>query len=248
MKKTILIFLLVPFLVNGIAQAATDEKTEFVFLAGGSATGKTTLAQALATKLGDTRALIIHLDEYLDKRVQPKEHFIDGIPNFDNPSMVNWDLLNTHLCQLKNKESIEMPIYSFSEWMPIGVKKVEWRPIVIIEGIYATHDALDEIDGLRIFLQVNEELRYQRRIERDLRERNYTLEFINKIFFEMAIPNEKIFLDPTVIKANIFIENLNGDLDFNIVLEHVAQILESDRSNEVLIINDNCLVEDLSCI
>ena len=64
----------------------------------------------------------------------------------------------------------------------------------------------------------------------------------------MAIPNEKIFLDPTVIKANIFIENLNGDLDFNIVLEHVAQILESDRSNEVLIINDNCLVEDLSCI
>lgn len=128
--------------------------------------------------------------------------------------------------------------------MPVGVKNEQWKRIVIIEGIYATQDALDEIEGLRIFLQSSEEYRYKRRLERDLKEREYTEDFINKVFFEMALPYEKIFLNPTIEKADILIENLDGDLDLDKVSEYVVQLLRWTPKNKTLVnIINNCLLE-----
>lgn len=115
MKKYFVLFFIGLIFNQGITLENQDQKTEFIFIAGGSASGKTTFAKALANKIGNEDILIIHIDEYLDMRVQPHEDFIDAIPNFDNPSMVNWDLLITHLSDLKNHKSIERPIYSFSE-------------------------------------------------------------------------------------------------------------------------------------
>lgn len=182
----------------------------FIFIVGGSASGKTTLAKSLVEKFGYTQALYISLDEYLDKRVQPKEDFIDDIPNFDNPSMIHWAFLLENIALLQNGLPIPSPIYDFALWMPKGFRQLEWRPVIIIEGIHATQKELDLVPGLRIFIDVNQDKRYQRRVIRDAKERNYPLELINKTFFQMAVPSQKQFLDPTLHKVHLIINNLEG--------------------------------------
>ena len=225
--------------------AEPREQTHFIFITGGSSSGKTTFARYCAERFGESKTLVIHLDEYLDKRVQSPDEYIDGIPNFDNPSMVNWDLLLLHLKQLNDKESIEKPRYSFSEWMPVGQETLSWKPIVIVEGIHALQAPLDSIKGLRIYLHCDEKIRYDRRLVRDQLERGYSIDLIHKTFFEMALPYEKIFLIPTKAKADIYIENLKCNLDLKKAAEYVWKAFET---NQIPIrIVDNDLITESTC-
>lgn len=202
------------------------KEPRFIFIAGGSASGKTTLAKTLVSKLGTHQASYISLDDYLDKRIQPEIDYIDGIPNFDNPSMINWNLLIENISDLQNGKSINIPIYDFSSWIPVAFKHLDWKPIIIIEGIHATQDQLDSFPGLRVFIDVDRDLRYQRRLVRDVNERNYSTEMSKKIFLDIAVPNQKIFLDPTSYKANIMIKNFDGEEDLEIASTYVIDILE----------------------
>lgn len=199
---------------------------KFIFITGGSASGKTTFARLLVKELGDDQAFYLSLDDYLDKRVQPESDFVQGIPNFDNPSMINWQLFLEHLAHLQKGLSIASPVYDFSTWGPVGTRQTAWRPVVIVEGIHATQDPIDSVEGLRIFIDVSEALRYQRRIIRDIKERNYSLDLIKEIFFKMAVPYQKIFLDPTRDKANIIIEDLDGKDYLKKAVEYVVQVLK----------------------
>lgn len=210
-----------------LAVACLSAEPYFIFISGGSASGKTTLAQALVKRFGEERAFAISLDEYLDKRVQPKEDFIDGIPNFDHPSMTNWKLVKKNISLLQRKGAIFTPNYDFQTWMPSGFRKLDWKPIVIIEGIHATNDQLDSIPGLRIFFVIPQEIRYQRRLKRDVEERNYSVEMINKIFYKMAVPYQKIFTDPTQHKAHILIEHH----DCKHTVDQIAQVFEENKDS-----------------
>ncbi|MBA3602722.1 MAG: AAA family ATPase [Parachlamydiaceae bacterium] len=205
---------------------------KFIFITGGSASGKTTFAKALVNKLGEDQGFYLSLDEYLDKRVQPESDFIEGIPNFDNPSMINWKLLKENLNDLQSGLPIEGPVYDFSSWMPVAVRLLAWKPVVIIEGIHSTQDNVDMIDGMRIFLDVNQDLRYKRRVFRDVKERNYTLEMIEKTFFKMAVPFQKIFLEPTRHKANIIIHSLDGEDYLEKAITYVINTLKSVKPAE----------------
>lgn len=203
---------------------------DFIFITGGSGAGKTTFARALINELGQNQAFQISLDDYLDKRVQPQRDFIGEMPNFDHPSMINWQLVLQHIAYLQDGLSIEMPLYDFALWMPVGFKQVDWKPIIVMEGIHAMQDELDPIPGLRIFLDVTEELRYQRRLYRDVLERGYTAEMVEKIFFTMAAPYQKIFLDPTRSKANIVIEELDNQDYLEKAAFYVLEIFKKYRS------------------
>lgn len=204
-------------------------ETQFIFIAGGSASGKTTLSETLVAKLGKDQALLISVDNYLDKRIQPKEDYIGDVPNFDNPSMVNWTALNNDLKELQKGQDIKVPIYDFASWMPVGFNEQPWKKNVIVEGIHASQDALDSFSGLRIFLDVKEELRYQRRIHRDLKERNYPLEIIEKTFYEMSVPYQKIYLDPTKHKANLLVENFDRMEHLPVLADYIITNLEGFR-------------------
>lgn len=214
------------FLIAFLSSSYQKTDPHFIFIAGGSASGKTTLARTLVSMLGEDQALYLSLDEYLDKRVQPQSDFIEGIPNFDNPSMTNWKLLMENINSLREGFSIDTPIYDFSSWIPVGFRRVPWKPIVVIEGIHATQNELDSIPGLRIFIDVHKDLRYQRRLERDVRERNYPVDLIEKIFCNFTLPYESIFLEPTRSKADMIIENLDGE---DSLKETAACILENSN-------------------
>lgn len=248
-KKMQLNFCLIYFVILMLTigtNSAFANAPYFIFIAGGSAAGKTTFARHLVNKLGEEKALYISLDEYLDKRVQEESHYIDGIPNFDNPSMINWKLLLKNISALQKGLSIDTPVYDFSLWMPVAFRKLQWKPVVIIEGIHATQNPLDEILGLRIFLDVDSELRYQRRLARDVAERNYSLEMIKKIFFNMAIPFEKTFLVPTMHKANILFTNLDGEDYLKKALEYTVEIFETYKTVGYETIKRNISYEELN--
>lgn len=195
----------------------------FILISGGSASGKTTFAKKLVDHFGQERAAAISLDSYLDKRIQPQSHFIEGIPNFDNPSMINWSLLLEHMHALLEGRSIETPVYDFHAWMPTATAHFPWKSIVILEGIHVFQPQLDSIPGLRIYLDVDRSTRYARRVFRDTHERHYPLDLIHHTFFKMALPSEKLYLVPAVHKAHLIFKNL---FDSEAALAKVTQHLE----------------------
>lgn len=204
--------------------SSIEAEPYFIFVGGGTASGKTTFSKALTKRFGNDQTLIISLDHYLDKEVQPQEDFIDGVPNFDNPSMINWNFLLTNLTLLQHQQEIQSPIYDFFVWRPVDFQQTPYKPIIIIEGIFATQKELDIIPGLRIFLSMDEEKRHERRVVRDVTERHYTQELSEKIFYEMALPSEKIFLNPTVNKAHVIIEDLNNFASLEEAIDDVLVI------------------------
>ncbi|MFZ4099016.1 MAG: uridine kinase family protein [Chlamydiia bacterium] len=209
--------------------SASSNEPSFIFITGGSGSGKTSFAQSLVNRLGEATAACINLDDYLDKRVQPEARFIDGIPNFDHPSMINWELLIRHIAALREGQAIDSPVYDFSSWMPSGWRHIPWKPVVVIEGIHATQRPLEVIPGLRVFIDVGPGIRYQRRLHRDMREKNYSLEMIQKTFFEMALPNQKLFLDPTQDSAHIVIKDLEGEVYSQLAISYILQTLNKFR-------------------
>lgn len=224
------------------------EETHFVFIAGGSASGKTTFAKKLVQALGAERALFLSSDDYLDKRIQPKSDFIEGIPNFDNPSMINWKLLKENITRLQCGLHVLTPIYDFNFWLPVGFRWMEWKPLVIFEGIHVTQDELDSISGLRVFIDVDEDLRYKRRLMRDVNERNYPIDLIEHIFFKLSVPYQKIFLDPTRHKANIMIKVLDAEEYLEKAVSYISNVLETykDVGYGHLKLTINCVKGDLS--
>ncbi len=224
-------------------------ETHFIFITGGSASGKTTFAKKLSQGLGETRTCYLSLDDYLDKRVQPKRYFIDGVPNFDHPTMINWPLLLQDLDRLQKGQKIDVPVYDFFCWMPTSFKQMDWKPIVIIEGIHAGQKQLDSIPGLRIFLHIPEELQYKRRIERDMTERGYSLEMSKKFFFSIALPLQKTFVDSALDKAHIVIEQSDGQDYLEKTVSYVIKTFEKyqttgyDRLKIFLQYDRNTLIE-----
>jgi len=198
----------------------------FLLLSGPSASGKSTLAKALIEHLSEEQACCIHLDDYLDKRVQPTSLFLNGIPNFDHPSMTDWNTLLDHLEMLQQELDIETPIYDFFAWEPTSSRPFPYKPFIIIEGIHAFQDPLDDLDALRVFLIASEETRLKRRIQRDKEERGYSKDLSEKIFFEIALPSEKLFLFPTASKADMIFEDLEGEEEIE---EAVHEILKTWR-------------------
>lgn len=205
---------------------------QFIFISGESASGKTTFARALLERLGEERALVISLDMYLDKRVQPKEYFIDGMPNFEHPSMVHWALLLDHFSLLQRGGSFDIPIYDFSFWMPLGSRPVTWRPIVIVEGIHALQDELDHISGLRIFLRVPEDLQWGRRLDRDIKERGYSKEQSEQIFRSIALPYQKLFVEPTHRKAHFIMDHFDSLEYLKQAVNYVVDLIDQETTKD----------------
>ncbi len=204
-------------------------ETHFIFITGGSASGKTTLAKTLSRKLGETKTCYLSLDSYLDKRLQPESYFINGVPNFDHPSMINWPLLLEGIDLLRCGKAIDVPLYDFLSWKPSGYKRMDWKPVVIIEGIHAAQNQLDSIPGLRVFLHIPEDLQYKRRIERDMAERGYSLETSRHFFLTIALPCQKALVDPSRNKAHIVIERLEGQDYLDKAVSYIIKTFEENH-------------------
>jgi uridine kinase len=175
-----------------------------VGIAGGSGSGKTTFAKKIMKSIDSSECLLLHMDSYyLD--VQPKNLYTaTGKPNFDHPGAFDWDLLREHLTDLKAGKEIKVPIYDFTTSARTGEFET-FGPcsMVLFEGIFSLYDQeIRELLDIKCFLHVDSDIRFTRRLHRDVKERGRSLESVIAQYYDTVRPMYQKYLDPQRQYAN----------------------------------------------
>lgn len=177
-----------------------------VGIAGGSGSGKTTFAKKIMQRVNDPSVALLHQDSYY--LPSPPPHIrIHGEPNFDHPEAFDWHLLRDHLQRLKAGEQIASPVYDYRiSRRTAEVEMVGPCKTVILEGIFTLWDAsIRDLFDLKIYLNVEADIRFIRRLHRDVRERGRTLDSIIRQYYDTVRPMHHEFLEPTRQYADIVV-------------------------------------------
>lgn len=187
------------------------EAPYIIGVAGGSGSGKTFFARELQKILGDEKCTILYQDNYYIDQ----SHRFDGdggSVNFDHPDSLDFALLAQGLASLKAGKSIKVPIYDFAthtrkkETLDCHPKK-----IILVDGILILDSLLvrEELDEA-VFFDTPEELRFKRRLERDVHERGRTAEGVKKQFDLQVKPMHNQFVEPSKSYAQTIVKDF-GD-------------------------------------
>ncbi len=175
-------------------------------VAGGSSSGKTTISERLVELTGEEHVSRIELDSYyLDRSDEPpaQRRAID----YDHPDAFDWNLLNDHLAALTNGASVPVPIYDYAaDNRSADVRLVEPARIVVVDGILVLYDrALRERFDLKIFVDTAADVRFIRRLTRDIAERGRSVESVIDQYLQTVKPAHERFIEPSKRYADVII-------------------------------------------
>lgn len=177
----------------------------FIGLAGGSGSGKTTIAEALVDRL-DGKVSLLHHDAYY--RHMPELSYEERTKvNYDHPESLETELLVDNLVALRAGSAIERPVYDFEKHLRSErTVHVEPAPVVVVEGILvlAEPGLRSELD-LKIFVDTDPDLRLARRLERDIEERGRTPGSVIAQYIETVRPMHIGFVEPSRRYADLII-------------------------------------------
>ncbi|MDN9010841.1 uridine kinase [Brevibacillus laterosporus] len=175
-------------------------------VAGGSGSGKTTVARELYRQFKDESVLMIEQDSYykdqsymtMDERVKT---------NYDHPFAFDNDLLLTHLHELLNYRAIEKPQYDFKEHTRAATTVcVQPADVIILEGMLILEDQrIRDMMDIKVFVDTDADVRIVRRIQRDIEERGRSLDSVVQQYLNVVRPMHLQFIEPTKRYANIII-------------------------------------------
>ncbi len=196
-----------------------------IAIAGGSGSGKTTFARELQKELGEDKCGLIYQDSYY---IDQSDKFDEdgGSVNFDHPDALDFNLLAKQLSELKKGKDIDVPIYEFST----HTRKVEsilfpCRKIIIVDGILLlSQEVLRPLFDRSYFIDCPEEIRYERRLNRDVAERGRTPEGVKAQFESQVKPMHDQFVETSRSHAT---RTVNQD-DFADALEILAEKLRDE--------------------
>jgi uridine kinase len=175
-------------------------------IAGGSGSGKTTVAQEILQRVGPDRIAFLQHDSYYKD--------LSGLPptqraevNFDHPNSLETDLLIEHIAALRDGEAVEVPIYDFSKHSRTSKTfTVQPRRVILVEGILIfTERALREMFDVKIFVDTDSDMRFIRRLERDIAERGRTVPSVIKQYQTTVRPMHMEFVEPSKRYADVII-------------------------------------------
>lgn len=177
----------------------------FIGLAGGSGSGKTTIAEAVVGLLEGRVALLAH-DAYY--RHMPELTFDERTKvNYDHPASLETELLVKHLESLRSGVAIEHPVYDFATHLRSDeTVRIEPGRVVVVEGILvlAEPELRSELD-LKIFVDTDADVRLARRIDRDIAERGRTVDSVIDQYFTTVRPMHIEFVQPSMRYADLII-------------------------------------------
>jgi uridine kinase len=177
----------------------------FIGLAGGSGSGKTTIAEEVVDRLSG-RVALLHHDAYYRNRVDLTLEERAKL-NYDHPSSLETELLVGHLEALRCGLPIEYPVYDFTTHLRAdGTRRIDPARVVIVEGILVLSDAQlrSELD-LKIFVDTDADLRLARRLRRDIEERGRSVTSVITQYFATVRPMHLEFVEPSRRYADLII-------------------------------------------
>jgi uridine kinase len=200
-------------------------KPFIVGVAGGSGSGKTYFARALRTALGESVCELVYQDNfYVDQ--SKRFDFDGGSVNFDHPDAIDFSLLALRLRELKQGFDVNIPIYDFKTHSRLAeTLPVRATPVVLVDGILIFHSAeVRELFDDLVFFDTPEELRFTRRLERDVKERGRTAEGVHNQFYKQVKPMHDEFVQPSMEFARSVVCDMG---DYRNVLADYTRRLKS---------------------
>lgn len=177
----------------------------FIIMAGGSASGKSSIVKNLKDTY-ENQMTVIYFDDYY-KELSHLSYEERAKVNFDHPDAFDLDLLIQHLKQLKNGETIKKPIYDFTTHNRKPVwEEVKPSQIIVLDGILSLAiKEICELGDLKIFVDTPADIRFIRRLERDMMERKRTLESIKEQYLTTVRPMHELLVEPSKYQADLII-------------------------------------------
>ncbi len=200
-------------------------------IAGGTGSGKTTVARKIAKKIGDENVIILEHDSYYKDITQFEGKKIEEI-NFDHPDALDTKLLIEHVKALKNRQAVDVPIYDFTTYRRLTkVKHIEPKDVIIIEGILVfVEKELRDLMDIKIFVDTDADERVLRRIKRDILERGRTLESVINQYISTVKPSHLEFVEPSKRWADIIIpRGGENEVAIEMVVSRIKTMLEDKK-------------------
>jgi uridine kinase len=202
-------------------------KPVVVGVAGGSGSGKTTVVREILQRLRPDRVGVLHHDAYYRDFAHLPPDTRAGI-NFDHPDALETGLMVEHLEALLRGEPIEVPIYDFTTHTRTA-ETVRLGPtdVIIVDGILVlTEPRLRELMDIRIFVDTDADIRFIRRLERDMRERGRSLDSVVTQYLETVRPMHLDFVEPSKRWADVIIpEGGANRVAIDMVVTKLAAVL-----------------------
>ncbi|ABI64340.1 uridine kinase [Maricaulis maris] len=201
----------------------TPPETRLVAIVGGSASGKTRLAHAIADAAPDGY-VIKEDDYYLD--AASLANFDPATFNFDEPAAKDHGLLMSHLAALKAGQAVDIPQYDFTTHSRAPQTR-HCRPasLIVVEGLHAVaSEALASVFDLIVYVSATRPVRFERRLQRDVAERGRTPESVKHQFDTIVEPMHTLHVEPQKPLADLIVTNM-GPPDFDCLAEPVLQRL-----------------------
>jgi uridine kinase len=205
-----------------------EMKPVIIGVAGGSASGKTTVSQAILDRVGPDRiAYIQHDSYYKDLSHLPLEE--RRVMNFDHPDSLENELLIQHLHELRAGRVIQVPTYEFSSYVRLSeTRTVEPEPVILVEGIlvFAGRELRDLMD-VKIYVDTAADIRFIRRLERDINERGRSVRSVIDQYLSTVRPMHLEFVEPSKRYADVIIPQGGFNVvALDMVIARVERLLE----------------------
>jgi uridine kinase len=209
-----------------------NKKIIIIGIAGASASGKSLLANTIVNELGTDQVVVISEDSYY------KDH--SNIPfeertkiNYDHPNSMDHELLYTHLQQLQDGQTVNIPIYNHSQHIrEEETRKIGQHVIIVLEGILLfVEPKLRELMDIRIFMETALDVCLIRRLKRDIKERGRNLDNVLKQYEETVRPMYLQFIEPTKRYADLIVPRGGGNrIAIDMIQAKMRELLKSVQS------------------
>ena len=200
-------------------------------VAGGTGSGKTTVAREILKRAGTRQISLIQHDAYYkalsDLPIAQRAMF-----NFDHPDALDNELLIAHLKELKAGRAIDMPVYDFkTHTRTKQVQRVEPSRVILVEGILIFADKeLRQLMDVKIYVDTDPDIRFIRRLQRDIAERGRTMESVIHQYLATVRPMHQEFVEPSKRYADVIIpEGGFNEVAMEMVAARIRALLEESE-------------------
>ncbi len=203
-------------------------------IAGGTGSGKTTVARRILERFPGERVALISQDSYYNRA--PAGKSIDELRkmNYDHPDAFDWDLLCAHLAELRGGRAVDMPTYSVltCDRLPETVR-VEPCDVLVVEGILVLYKKkLRDLLDLKIYVDADPDERLIRVIERDVEERGRTARVVMNRYRRVLKPMHREFIEPTKEQADLIVpQGGENHKAIEILQGYIGRMLEATAAD-----------------
>jgi len=196
-------------------------------VAGGTGSGKTTVANVILQSVGADRIAYVPHDAYYRSFSDLPKAQGDHI-NWDHPDSLETDLMIAHVKALKAGQAVELPVYDFTTHVRTArTLRVEPQPILLVEGILIFADPqLRELFEVKIFVDTDADLRFIRRLQRDIAERGRTPASVIRQYLETVRPMHLEFVEPSKRYADVIIpEGGYNEVAMDMIVARITEMI-----------------------